>query len=639
MPIRILRKIDCGRPAPRARLGTSWRGIAMSRRLNPAAKQGLFLPSGSARRIAAALVLPLWIAVAPPSHAGDWASTLRSISETIQAGSKSGEALRPTSLAAAASDLPLPPYPPPISGLDTPAQRDSGTGLPPATSPKAAMPSSRTLVPPPLPLPAAAEKLVPPALPAPPRAAPVDKPISPPLPAPVQAGEGMPDILRAAFTKAAASPLFGRLLKPERDAISTYYEAHGFKLLWHRDDGALTPAGLAVLDRLAHAAEEGLDPDDYAAAASQGALTHPEEIADGEWRVSAAALAYARDARGARVNPSRLSALITPELSLPSADELLDKLARAEGAGRALDAYNPQGDSYLNLRMALAKLRSETVTPSPDKSGDRGGTEIASVTPDALKGRTGSPAGKRGVAALPPKRVEADIVANMERWRWLPPELGDRYILVNVPEFTLRYINNGALAHVARVVVGKPTSPTPIFSGEMKFLVVNPSWYIPPSILKKEFLPKLAYDPLYAERQGYVVTWHGGQASIRQPPGERNALGRIKFMFPNRHSVYLHDTPARSLFAKSERAFSHGCVRVDQPFKLAEYVLNDKAAWPEKRIEKLIGGDERTIGLSRQLPVHLAYFTLAADADGTLHRFGDIYGLDPRLEAALLPHK
>ena len=113
---------------------------------------------------------------------------------------------------------------------------------------------------------------------------------------------------------------------------------------------------------------------------------------------------------------------------------------------------------------------------------------------------------------------------------------------------------------------------------------------------------------------------NGDQISIRQPPGERNALGRIKFMFPNRHSVYLHDTPSRSLFAKTERAFSHGCVRVDQPFKLAEYVLNDKAIWPEKRIEKLIGGNERTISLSRRLSVHLAYFTLAADPDGS-HRF------------------
>ena len=143
-------------------------------------------------------------------------------------------------------------------------------------------------------------------------------------------------------------------------------------------------------------------------------------------------------------------------------------------------------------------------------------------------------AATRVVSALSSKRVEADIIANMERWRWLPPDLGERYILVNVPEFTLRYVNNGVLAHQARVIVGKPTTPTPLFSADMKFLVVNPSWYVPPSILKKEFLPKLAEDPLYAERQGYEVVQHGDRISIRQPPGERNALGRIKFMFPER---------------------------------------------------------------------------------------------------------
>jgi murein L,D-transpeptidase YcbB/YkuD len=461
------------------------------------------------------------------------------------------------------------------------------------------------------------------------------------LPTPAAAEGLTPEIMRTAFTKAAAGPLFPRLVKPEREAISRYYEAHGFKPLWHAGtDFALTAAGRAVLDRLAHAAEEGLDADDYAAAATPAASARPEDIAEADWRLSAAAFAYARDARGARVNPSRLSVLITPELRLPSADQVFDAVARADDASLALRSFNPHSDGYLNLRTALAKLRADMIVPSPDKSEDRLGVQLASVAPDAVKerGKTGV-AGKHALSPPSPKRVEADIIANMERWRWLPPDLGERYILVNVPEFRLRYIDNGLLAHETRVVVGKPTSPTPIFSGEMKFLVVNPSWYIPPSILKKEFLPKLAVDPLYAERQGYVVVRHGDQISIRQPPGERNALGRIKFMFPNQHSVYLHDTPSRSLFAKAERAFSHGCVRVDQPFKLAEYVLNDKAAWPEKRIEKLIGGNERTISLSRQLPVHIAYFTLAADADGSLHRFGDIYGLDSRLEVGLTPRK
>jgi murein L,D-transpeptidase YcbB/YkuD len=470
--------------------------------------------------------------------------------------------------------------------------------------------------------------------------------VPPAAPAPVAAppvtGEITPDAVKAALAKASASPLFPRLAKSEREAISAYYQAHGFALLWRAgSDAALTPAARAVLDRLAHAAEEGLDPDDYAAGATPPASTRPDDVAEADWRLSAAALAYARDARGARVNPSRLSVLITPELFLPSADQVFDSLARAQDASQALQAFNPHSDGYINLRTALAKLRSEMVAPSPDKSEDTTTVQIASVAPDAIKGRGKVPgaAAKHALPSISPKRVEADIIANMERWRWLPPELGERYILVNVPEFTLRYIDNGTLSHVARVVVGKPTSPTPIFSGEMKFLVVNPSWYIPPSILKKEFLPKLAEDPLYAVRQGYEVVRNGDQISIRQPPGERNALGRIKFMFPNKHSVYLHDTPSRSLFVKAARAFSHGCVRVDQPFRLAEYVLNDKAAWPEKRIEKLIGGSERTISLPRQLPVHLAYFTLAADADGSLHRFGDIYGLDSRLETALAPRK
>jgi murein L,D-transpeptidase YcbB/YkuD len=453
------------------------------------------------------------------------------------------------------------------------------------------------------------------------------------LPAPAAAEDQTQDPLRAAFAKASASPLFARLPKAERAAIVAYYEARGFEPLWHAN-GALNASGLALLARLAHAAEDGLDPDDYASAASPPASSRPEDIADSEWRISAAVLGYARDARGGRIEPSRISALITPELNLPNAAQVLDMLSQAGDAGLALQAYNPHGDGYVNLRTALAKLRAEMVAPSSARSEDGSGAQLASVAPESLKGR----AARRALSTLPPKRVEADIIANMERWRWLPAELGDRYILVNVPEFTLRYFDNGALAHEARVVVGKPTSPTPIFSAEMKFLVVNPSWYIPPSILKKEFLPKLAYDPHYLERQGYIVQYHGGQISIRQPPGERNALGRIKFMFPNRHSVYLHDTPSRSLFAKAERAFSHGCVRVDQPFKLAELVLDDKAAWPEKRIEKMIGGSERTINLPRQLPVHLAYFTLGADADGTLHRQGDIYGLDARLEA-LLPHK
>jgi murein L,D-transpeptidase YcbB/YkuD len=590
---RMLREIDCRRPAPR-------RGFAV------------------AYFAVACLSLPILIGAGLPARAGDLSATARWIGETVlsHTNNAAARAAATTDSAPIGTDLPLPPYPPPISGLDGRANEKPGAVTP-------ASPADASGVPPPPAAPAAG-------------AAPLA-----PQPPVVAAEDHTPDIMRAAFAKASAGALFVRLGKPERQALEAYYDKRGFKPLWHVD-GVPTPAALAVLDRLTHAAEEGLDPDDYAAAATPIASQRPEDVADSEWRISAAALAYARDARGARVNPARISALITPRLALPEAETVLDTLTRAPDASLALMAFNPHADGYVNLRSALAKLRAEMIAPSPAKTEGAGDAQLASVSPEAVKGRRGSPldqAAKRAVSALPPKRVEADIIANMERWRWLPPELGDRYILVNVPAFALRYINHGVLAHEARVIVGKPTSPTPIFSGEMKFLVVNPSWYIPPSILKKEFLPKLADDPLYAERQGYVVVRRGSQISIRQPPGERNALGRIKFMFPNDHSVYLHDTPSRGLFSSASRAFSHGCVRVDQPFKLAEYVLNDAAIWPEKRIEKMIGGGERTINLPVQLPVHLAYFTLAADAEGNLQRFGDIYGLDTRLEAALAPRK
>ena len=405
-------------------------------------------------------------------------------------------------------------------------------------------------------------------------------PASSPLPAapspaqaPVSAGVSpATDIWRATFAKDNAGPLFRQLGKAERQGLADYYEQRGFQPLWYVD-GAPTVAARAVLERIAHAAEDGLDPDDYAAAAP--ASSGRQDMADAEWRLSAGALAYARAARGGRINPTRLSNLVTPDLALPDARTVLDTLTAAPDAGTALGDFNPRGEGYLNLRAALATLRAEAGASQAGDAADK----LASVAPADVKGgRRGSAveqATKRAIAGAPARQLEAQIIANMERWRWLPSDSGSRYILVNVPEFALRYIDDGAVAWETRTIVGKPDTPTPIFSGEMTYLVVNPSWYIPPSIIKKEFLPKLAYDPLYAERQGYVVVNDGGHISIRQPPGAKNALGRIKFIFPNRHSVYLHDTPSRGLFTRAERAFSHGCVRVEDPFLLAQYVLND----------------------------------------------------------------
>jgi L,D-transpeptidase YcbB len=232
-------------------------------------------------------------------------------------------------------------------------------------------------------------------------------------------------------------------------------------------------------------------------------------------------------------------------------------------------------------------------------------------------------------------RLEAEIIANMERWRWMPRDLGERRVEVNIPDYEAAVIDNGAVIDRTRVIVGKEQTPTPVFSETMRFLIVNPYWNVPPSILRKEMLPRAAGDPGYFRRLGYEVFSRAGHLVVRQPPGERNALGRIKFMFPNDFSVYMHDTPARRLFAAQKRAFSHGCVRVDAPFRFAETVLGRANGWSEQRVKKLIGGKERYVYLPRPLPVHIEYFTAYVDAAGALQLRGDIYGYSRRVRAAL----
>jgi murein L,D-transpeptidase YcbB/YkuD len=186
------------------------------------------------------------------------------------------------------------------------------------------------------------------------------------------------------------------------------------------------------------------------------------------------------------------------------------------------------------------------------------------------------------------------------------------------------------------VIVGKTETPTPVFSDEMETVIVNPTWHVPPSILKNEFLPALAADPFYAERKGFRVIRRGNQISVQQPPGERNALGFVKFIFPNQHSVYLHDTPSRNLFGAERRTFSHGCVRVEQPFRLAEELLRQEGGgWTEPKLRGLVGKGERHIRLREMLPVHLTYFTTTVDEHGQVRQFDDIYGLNRKVKLAL----
>jgi len=225
-------------------------------------------------------------------------------------------------------------------------------------------------------------------------------------------------------------------------------------------------------------------------------------------------------------------------------------------------------------------------------------------------------------------RKRAAILANMELWRWEPRDMGERRIEVNVADYSAAVMDGDTIIHQSRVIVGKPETPTPIFSNVMRYILINPSWQVPDSIIQKEMLPKLDY----LSRHGYEVKTVGGRLTVRQLPGETNALGRIAFMFPNDHSIYLHDTPSRELFDEETRAFSHGCIRVEDPMSLAELVLGGAAkGWSEKRIEAAFGGPERTVFLPQPLPVHIEYFTEFVDEVGELRERPDVYGLTQKV--------
>lgn len=462
-----------------------------------------------------------------------------------------------------------------------------------------------------------------------------------------------------------------RLSQKDREALSAFYAQAERPLAWAKD-GAFTRAALGAIARLTAADEDGLDPTDYPVPdVKMRREAPPARWAAADLKLSASVIRYARDARGGRIEPSRLSPLVTPKLELPDADAVLRTVAAAKDADAALASYNPPHAGYRALKEQLADLRaSHPSAPSvrvpkgptlrvgmkdprvrlirahfnlkdDDDNPDLYDRRLASAVA-AFQKEKGLPTNgvltTQTVAALSGPslaRREGDLIANMERWRWLPENLGSRHILVNVPEFRLQLVDGSMVTHEARVIVGKEQSQTPIFSEDMKYLVVNPSWTIPPSIMKKEILPGLANDPDYAAKRGYKVIRKGGRVIVQQPPGERNALGYVKFMFPNQHAVYLHDTPNRNLFSAAKRAFSHGCVRVDKPFELAQIIMGQDSSWTEKRLRGLIGKGERTVFLPKPLPVHLAYFTLRVDEKGSLKSYPDLYGLDQKVRTAL----
>src|ERR1700754_1086296 len=485
---------------------------------------------------------------------------------------------------------------------------------------------------------------------------------------------------------AKSSKYFDR--KAERTAVEKFYTAREYAPLWTQA-GALIASAKGVIARLKDAAAEGLNAADYPVP-DFTAATSPDALADAELKLTASMLDYARQAQSGRMHWSQVSAdILYPEHPIDPG-EVLTKITTAADASAALDGYNPPHKLYRELKKKLAELRGQgdgpviqiadgpalKYTPArgkkqpeivvedprvPHLRAKLGITENADDThydakvAEAVRkfqdGADLKPTGvldDRTVKAInSPKRDRAidTVIVNMERWRWLPrqlgaPSLGNAYVILNIPDFTLKVMQNGGQVWTTRVVTGKPgTHATPLLTETMKFITVNPTWNVPPSIIYNEYLPALQQDPTVLDRMGLKIERNrDGTVHIYQPPGERNALGRIRFNFPNKFLVYQHDTPDKHLFAREVRDYSHGCMRVQDPDKYAEVLLgitNPGEGYSVDRIHRMYGSGEVDIHMKTPIPVHITYQTAFVDDAGKLQLRKDVYGRDANMIALM----
>jgi L,D-transpeptidase YcbB len=469
--------------------------------------------------------------------------------------------------------------------------------------------------------------------------------------------------------------------KAERAAVEKFYTAREYAPLWTQA-GKLTDSGKGVIARLKDAASEGLNASDYPVPDFALAAT-PDALADADLKLTASMLDYARQAQSGRMHWSQVSGDIQyPEHPIDPT-EVLGNITTAKDASAALDSYNPPQKLYRELRAKLAELRGQGDGPviqiadgpvlkfTPARGKQQAAIEMDDERVPQLRKKLGisenaddtrydekvaaavrkfqagaelKPTGvldERTIKAInSPKRDRQidTVLVNMERWRWLPrdlgaPSIGDAYVILNIPDYTLKVMQNGAQVWTTKVVTGQPgVHATPLLTETMKFITVNPTWNVPPSIIYNEYLPALQQDPTVLERMGLKLDRaRDGSIHISQPPGERNALGRIRFNFPNKFLVYQHDTPDKNLFAKEERPFSHGCMRVQNPDQYAAILLNitePNAHYTPEKIRSMYGQSEIDLKFPTPIPVNITYQTAFVDDAGTLQFRKDVYGRD-----------
>jgi len=474
------------------------------------------------------------------------------------------------------------------------------------------------------------------------------------------------------------------------DLLDTFYDGREYRHAWAHAP-ALT-AARELLVRIAASHEDGLCPMRYEVPWLRNRLAVADPFSPGNGAVlevdlSIGLLRYALHmALGHPAAEDRAS-------SARATDVLgaFDKMRAPTTLRAALRSLEPQHREYRGLRTALADLRAVVLRggwPSVDSQlrlepGDTADAETLQILAERLRSsgdlddewpsaadddlydgviveavrhfqrrhglvRDGI-VGPRTVAALnvPASARLEQVEINMDRWRRVPDNLGSTHVRVNIPEFRLRVFQDGESRLQMRTIVGAPDTQTPIFSDRIRYLVFNPYWNVPDSIVRNEIAATGAEDPARLEEEGFevlsgwdddaeaidprAVDWEADRIGyrVRQRPGPDNALGRVKFMFPNRYSVYLHDTPARSRFEDPRRALSHGCVRVADPNALAEVLLSTTEAWPAERIVQAMNAQERkAVRLDTPVPVHLLYFTVWVDGEGVIHFRDDVYGRD-----------
>jgi L,D-transpeptidase YcbB len=490
--------------------------------------------------------------------------------------------------------------------------------------------------------------------------------------------------------------------------IPLFYQRRGFFPAWCSDKGIL-PQAESLITEIKGAYNEGLRPDDYHLnnilsliekiknKQALGNTVDPDLWADLDLLLTDAFMLYASHLLAGRVNPETIHTDWT--VSIPTADltNILQSALNTNQIKKALIDFRPNHPGYSGLKTYLAHYRSiaKEVHELPLlggthlTKGDKGPSveslrerliilgdlyadnkDQADFFDDSIEEAVQRYQKRHGLkqdGIVGPRTLEMlntslqkrirEIELNLERWRWVPRNIGDRYLIVNIADFKLWATENRRRVLDMRVVVGRPYRRTPVFNAKMTFMVINPYWNIPQSLAIKDILPNIQKNILYIEQQKIkifkdwskkaeeidpeTIDWNKIEPEnftykLRQEPGPKNVLGRMKFIFPNKFAVYLHDTPKRSLFKENNRDFSSGCIRVEEPIRLAVYLLQDDPSWTRERLmETIENKTPQIVGLKRPITVHIQYWTAWVDETGTLNFRHDIYDRDRPLDRAL----